>query len=123
MINPREFLYINTFLDKEERGIWTSYFYKGYEVAIKRRGKYILDFQDEQKLTTFIENIVGKEDVELVINQNKLTIYKKDSNKVICIKCASKVLADELTKKFREQWVQRRKHLKKEVFKEAGLKF
>ena len=125
MITLRENLYINTFLEKEGRGIWSKYCF-GYMVYIRRKGKYNLEFKNEEKAKSFLEKIFvdGKDSV--LINGNIITINKIDNEQDASIGCVNEEFANKLVKNLRKQWILIRKNLKKDKIADienTGLKF
>lgn len=138
MFTPRESLYINTFLEKEERGIWSRYFNKGYEVGIKRKGRYVLEFDTVQQSIQFEQRLLLSDDSNISLSNGVIIIYKKDNDHTTIIKCGqNEELAKKLTKHLRKQWVvTRRQELKQKLnqqkithetmqqeVKDTGLKF
>ena len=125
MITLRENLYINTFLGKEGRGIWCKDCF-GYMVCIRRKGKYNLEFKNEEKAKSFLEKIFvdGKDSV--LINGNIITINKIDNEQDASIGCVNEEFANKLVKNLRKQWILIRKNLKKDKIADienTGLKF
>ena len=138
MFTPRESLYINTFLEKEDRGIWSRYCDNGYEVGIKRKGKYVLKFDSIKQSIDFEQRIVTYNNSGFSLSDGVIVITKKDSDQTILIKCGNNAeLGKKLTKHLRKQWVLiRRQELKaksqqqkstqqqlKQEIADTGLKF
>ena len=104
MFTPKELVYINTMLEKENRGIWTR-FNNCYEVAIKAQGKYVLEFSGQPKAIEFEQRLVMDNAEGFSMANGVITIYKK-SEKAIYIKCGNnEQLANKLTKHLRKQYV------------------
>ena len=116
MFTPREMLYINTFLEKEGRGIWYRWYWGCYELHVERAGKYVIEFDNQHLAIEFCKRIVAGQNVAS-IKDGVITIDVRNNNSHIKIKCGqNEELASKLTKHLRKQWVLiRRQQLKQKA--------
>ena len=106
MFTPKELLYINTLLNSEQRGIWVRNDCQDIEVNIKKRGKYVLEFENQQKAIAFEQRIITGDNIGMSMANGIIVINKKENDTTIIIKCGrNRELANRLTKYLRKQYV------------------
>ena len=120
MFTPRENLYINTFLEKEGRGIWYRWFVDGCEVYVNRRGRYILEFGGQHQAIEFYQRIIAGENVGVSMKDGVIVVDIRDNKSRITINCGTnEELATKITKHLRKQWVMiRRQELKQQAIQQ-----
>ncbi len=138
MFTPREMLYINTFLEKEGRGIWYHWFIDGYKVEIERPGRYVIEFGNQHQAIEFYKRITVGQNVGTSMKDGVIVINKESGNGCITIDCGKNdEFANKLTKHLRKQWVLIRRqelkqqainhktasHIKKQEIENTGIKF
>lgn len=106
MFTPKELLYINTLLNCEERGIWVRNDCQDIEVNIKKRGKYVLEFENQAKAIAFEQRILNSDKIGMSMANGVILINKNEDCTTITIRCGqNKEFANRLTKYLRKQYV------------------